>query len=47
MEKKQLLLRLPEALHKEFKTYAFFEEKPMNEIVVELIEKFLEKENNK
>jgi hypothetical protein len=44
---KQLLLRLPAELHKELKTYAFFAEKPMNEIVNDLLKKFFEKESEK
>jgi hypothetical protein len=44
---KQLLLRLPEELHKEFKTFAFFDEKSMNEITIDLIKKFLEAQKEK
>lgn len=42
---KQLLLRLPAELHKELKTYAFFEETNMNQVIIELLNKFFKKEN--
>jgi len=41
---KQLTLRLPESLHREFKINTAKKGQSMGEVAIELIEKYLEKE---
>ncbi len=43
---KQLTLRLPEELHKEFKLNTVKEGRTMGEVALELIREYLKKESN-
>ncbi len=45
--KRQLLIRVEEELHKEFKSLAAKQGKTMQEIIVEYIDKMVRKEKNK
>lgn len=43
---KQLTLRMPDALHRQFKVNAAKQGRSMGEVAIELIKKYLEKESD-